>query len=95
MILAFKKLRPPKGLATHNTKLKHYNRNHRSSMGLETPRVDGPSWGVCYGAILKLGHIANQPFDFTRFSKIPYARLGLCVMKPWNKLSKPKADIHS
>ncbi len=31
-----------------NTKLKHNNRNHRGSMGLETPRVDSPSWGVCY-----------------------------------------------
>ncbi|EKG82914.1 hypothetical protein VCHE16_3659 [Vibrio paracholerae HE-16] len=26
-----------------NTKLKHNNRNHRGSMGLETPRVDSPS----------------------------------------------------
>ncbi len=34
---------PPKGLATHTTKLKHNNRNHRGSMGLETPRVDSPS----------------------------------------------------
>ncbi|KNA44234.1 hypothetical protein A5A_023876 [Vibrio cholerae MZO-2] len=25
------------------TKLKHNNRNHRGSMGLETPRVDSPS----------------------------------------------------
>ncbi|EJH59350.1 hypothetical protein VCHC43B1_3628 [Vibrio cholerae HC-43B1] len=25
------------------TKLKHHNRNHRGSMGLETPRVDSPS----------------------------------------------------
>ncbi|WP_222860239.1 hypothetical protein, partial [Vibrio cholerae] len=24
------------------TKLKHNNRNHRGSMGLETPRVDNP-----------------------------------------------------
>ncbi|RBM28650.1 hypothetical protein DLR58_18025 [Vibrio tarriae] len=24
------------------TKLKHNNRNHRSSLGLETPRVDSP-----------------------------------------------------
>ncbi|PAR20449.1 hypothetical protein CGU02_18045 [Vibrio metoecus] len=24
------------------TKLKHNNRNHRGSMGLETPRVDSP-----------------------------------------------------
>ncbi|EKM09707.1 hypothetical protein VCHC55B2_3396B, partial [Vibrio cholerae HC-55B2] len=29
--------------ATHNAKLKHNNRNHRGSMGLETPRVDSPS----------------------------------------------------
>ncbi len=29
------------------TKLKHNNCNHRSSMGLETLRVDSPSWGVC------------------------------------------------
>ncbi|EGR1308108.1 hypothetical protein D9U64_17965 [Vibrio cholerae] len=39
-------------LLTHNarlrgwqritTKLKHNNRNHRGSMGLETPRVDSP-----------------------------------------------------
>ncbi len=33
----------PKGLATHNTKPKHNNRNHRGSLGLETPRVDSPS----------------------------------------------------
>ncbi|EFH72295.1 conserved hypothetical protein [Vibrio cholerae RC385] len=26
-----------------NTKLKRNNRNHRGSMGLETPRVDSPS----------------------------------------------------
>ncbi|PAR26380.1 hypothetical protein CGU00_19085 [Vibrio metoecus] len=26
-----------------NTKLKHNNRNHRGSMGLDTPRVDSPS----------------------------------------------------
>ncbi|EGR2120217.1 hypothetical protein D0C17_20415 [Vibrio cholerae] len=26
-----------------NTKLKHNNRNHFGSMGLETPRVDSPS----------------------------------------------------
>ncbi|EHA1127796.1 hypothetical protein FG475_22600 [Vibrio navarrensis] len=25
------------------TKLKHNNRNHRGSLGLETPRVDSPS----------------------------------------------------
>ncbi|EEO04847.1 hypothetical protein VCHC46B1_3662 [Vibrio cholerae HC-46B1] len=25
------------------TKLNHNNRNHRGSMGLETPRVDSPS----------------------------------------------------
>ncbi|TQP14502.1 hypothetical protein FLM03_03890 [Vibrio cholerae] len=25
------------------TKLKHNNRNHRGSMGLETPRVDSPA----------------------------------------------------
>ncbi|TQO97366.1 hypothetical protein FLM11_16585 [Vibrio cholerae] len=25
------------------TKLKHHNRNHRGSMGLETQRVDSPS----------------------------------------------------
>ncbi|EKG83179.1 hypothetical protein VCHE16_3632, partial [Vibrio paracholerae HE-16] len=35
--------RPPKGLTTHNTKLKHNNRNHSGSMGLETPRVGSPS----------------------------------------------------
>ncbi len=29
------------------TKLKHTNCNHRGSLGLETPRVDSPSWGVC------------------------------------------------
>ncbi|EPS8935100.1 hypothetical protein ACVJEA_003797, partial [Vibrio cholerae] len=32
----------PKGLATHTTKLKHTNRNHCGSLGLETPRVDSP-----------------------------------------------------
>ncbi|HFG2128666.1 TPA: hypothetical protein ACGF4W_003606, partial [Vibrio cholerae] len=31
-----------KGLATHYTKLKHNNRNHRGSLGLETPRVGSP-----------------------------------------------------
>ncbi len=29
------------------TKLNHNNCNHRGSLGLETPRVDSPSWGVC------------------------------------------------
>ncbi len=31
-----------------NTKLKYNNRNHFGSLRLETPRVDSPSWGVCY-----------------------------------------------
>ncbi len=30
-----------------NTKLKQNNHNHRGSLGLETPRVGSPSWGVC------------------------------------------------
>ncbi|CSD96747.1 Uncharacterised protein [Vibrio cholerae] len=42
MILAFKKLTPAKGLATHNTKPKHNSRNHLGSMGLETPPLTVP-----------------------------------------------------
>ncbi|RBM83976.1 hypothetical protein DLR74_18240 [Vibrio paracholerae] len=30
-----------------NTKLKHNNRNHRGSMGLETLRVDSPTRLTC------------------------------------------------
>ncbi|WP_337920517.1 hypothetical protein, partial [Vibrio cholerae] len=32
-----------RGWQRSTTKLKHNNRNHRGSMGLETPRVDSPS----------------------------------------------------
>ncbi|EGQ9189696.1 hypothetical protein F7J78_18165 [Vibrio cholerae] len=32
-----------RGWQRTTTKLKHNNRNHRGSMGLETPRVDSPS----------------------------------------------------
>ncbi len=35
--------RSPKGMVTHNTKLKHNNCNDRGSLGLETLRVDSPS----------------------------------------------------
>ncbi len=37
-----------RGWQRTTTKLKHNNHNHLGSMGLETPRVDSPSWGVCY-----------------------------------------------
>ena len=40
-----------RGWQRTTTKLKHNNCNHRGSMGLETPRVDSPSWGVCYEEI--------------------------------------------
>ncbi|WP_430616955.1 hypothetical protein, partial [Vibrio cholerae] len=32
-----------RGWQRTTTKLKHNNRNHRDSLGLETPRVDSPS----------------------------------------------------
>ncbi|WP_221887286.1 hypothetical protein, partial [Vibrio cholerae] len=36
-------MRFPWGWQRITTKLKHNSRNHRGSMGLETPRVDSPS----------------------------------------------------
>lgn len=41
--LPFKHNARLRGWQRINTKLKHNNRNHRNSMGLETPRVDSPS----------------------------------------------------
>ncbi|EGR0190217.1 hypothetical protein D8X75_18265 [Vibrio cholerae] len=41
-----------------NTKLKHNNRNHRGSMGLETPRVDSPFEAF---VMLKLQHFTFEP----------------------------------